>query len=116
MYYTGSIRKKNNVDSNHVLVPFWNFFMFLRNASGVILILIGGISINALSWLRKQVLQGVCKVLHGFCKVYARLSRGTCTGFARVLQEFCKEFAMVLQGGCKGQGACKGLGTFSFVQ
>jgi hypothetical protein len=76
--------------------------MMLRNASGVILILIlRGRLCKCSLWLLKQVLQGVCKVLHGFCQVFARLSRGTCTGFARVLQELCKEFAMVLQGGCQ---------------
>ncbi len=54
----------------------------------------------------------ICKVLHGFRKVFARLSRGTCTGLARVLQ-VCKEFAMVCKRGARDlQGLARGLQGF----
>ena len=111
MYYTGPIRKKNNVNSNHVLVLFWNILHVLRNASGVILISIGGISINVFL-LRRQVLQGFTR----FCMGFARFSQGFREGLARLLLGFCK-FAKSLQWFCKWgardlQGLARGLQGF----
>ena len=79
--------------------------MFLRNASGVILILIGGISTNVLFGCGNRF----CKVSARFCIGFARFMQDFREGLARVLQGFCKSFARSLQWFCKGGARGKGL-------